>query len=241
MTQAATSRAWWVYLVLTFNPADFACGWDAYRDAQHRFHVLRQALRREYGTVEYLQTWERHVRGNVTPHVNVLLRAPDLRRALEKGGVELRHDPRAGHGAGRLCAFPRGWRRTWLQPRAQAAGFGLRVWAELVGDAAGMAAYLTKAAHDLGASRYKAGDQTPIGAPPHFRRLRASRGLLPPRPAASGLWTGTVARARLDGPQTWDAYLAARESAEAARAWAALHRRPPVYERGPCAAPTPGV
>lgn len=241
LTTAATSRDWWIYLVLTFDPADFDCGWDAYRDAEDRWRILKQSMRRAFGPVEYVQTWERHVRANVTPHVNVLLRAPRLRAAVEAGGVVLRQDDRAGHGHGRVCALPRGWRRDWLQGHAQSAGFGLRVWAEVVGDSAGMAWYLAKAAHDLGASRFKRGDQTPIGAPPHFRRLRASRGLMPPRPKPSGLWTGTLARERIDGDVTWDEYVAAVEAAEAARAWASTHKKPPQYERGPCTPITPEV
>lgn len=241
LTGAATSRDWWVYLVLTFDPAAFACGWDAYRDAKDRWNVLRRSVARAFGPPEYVQTWERHVRANPTPHVNVLLRAPRLRAAVEAGGVEFRHDPRAAHGAGRVCALPRAWRRDWLQSHAESAGFGLRVWAEVLTDAAGMAAYLAKAAHDLGATRYKAGDQTPIGAPPHFRRLRASKGLLEARPKPDGLWTGTLARERIDGAVSWPNYVAAVEAADAAREWASRHKKPPVYERGPCAGSAPEV
>lgn len=242
VTAGATSRDWWLYLVLTFDPADFRCGWDAYKAAVHRFEMLRKSMARRYGPVEYVQTWERHVRSSALPHANVLLRAPGLRQAVQAGGVELVHHDDAGHGRGRLCAFPRAWRRDWLQPHALSAGFGLRVWCEVVQSSEGMAAYLAKAAHDLGASRWKRGDQTPIGAPPHFRRLRASRGLLPPRPKASGLWTGAVARERIDGPLAWDEYAALKAAADAARDWAARIRREPEYEGvGPCVEREPQV
>lgn len=233
VTRAATSRAWWLYAVLTFDPADFACGWDAYKGALARWHVLAQKMRRHFGRIEYLQTWERHTRRSTLPHVNLIVTGDGLRRAVTESGVERRYDPVAGHGSGRWTSFPAEFRRRWLNPQAVAAGFGLRVWCEVVESADGMAHYLTKAAHDLGASRYKAGDQTPIGAPPHFRRIRASQGLLEPaREKGSGLWTGVITRDRIDGPVAWDDVTAAREAADAARAWiAARPPREPQYEK----------
>jgi hypothetical protein len=91
------------------------------------------------------------------------------------------------------------------------------VWVEIVDSGESMAAYLVKVAHEFSSSRFKVGDQRPLGAPRHFRRLRASRGLLPPRTRAVAVQsidreTGEVTwslRARsLDAPSTWTAVLA---------------------------------
>jgi hypothetical protein len=44
-----------------------------------------------------------------------------------------------------------------------------------------MAHYLAKVAQEFTSSATKPGDQRPFEAPAHFRRIRASKGLLPPR------------------------------------------------------------
>lgn len=64
---------------------------------------------------------------------------------------------------------------------APASGFGRRVWVEVVDSSEAMAAYLVKVAEEFSRSAFKVGDQRPLGAPRHFRRMRASRGLLPAR------------------------------------------------------------
>lgn len=239
----ALSRSWWLYLVLTFDPKDWRSPWDAYTGAYELWHDgLRKRLQRAYGRVEYVQTWERHVRTSRYPHVNVLLTGDGLREEVIAQGIEDRFDDRAGHGRGRWCRFPR-WRTSWLAQAAPAVGFGRRVWAEVIDAPAAMAWYLVKAAHDLADARFKVGDQTPIGAPPGFRRFRASHGLLPPRAKGDGTRTGAIVTepvsAYLDqatgelevGPEDADV---ARRAALAAAAWRASRPKPePQYERAP--------
>lgn len=238
--EAALSRRWWLYVVLTFDPAQWANPWDAYTEAGKLWNNrLHKRLQREHGRVEYVQTWERHVRGSSFPHVNLLLTGDGLREAVELDGVESRYDERAGHGAGRWTRFPF-WRTRWLAKAAPDAGFGLRVWAEVVDQREGMAHYLVKAAHDLSAARWKAGNQSPIGAPPHFRRYRASRGLLPARPESEGVWSGAIARQppsafvdRSTGEMVVSnaAVIQALDAREKAAAWAILNAKPaPRYE-----------
>lgn len=53
-----------------------------------------------------------------------------------------------------------------------------------------MAGYLVKLARELTGSARK--DQVPVDAPSHFRRLRASRGLLPAAFTGSGEYTGEM-------------------------------------------------
>lgn len=183
ITVAVESRRWWLYLVLTFDPKDFDSSWDAYLRAGKLWHdVLRKRIAREFGRFEYVQTWERHVGGKQFPHLNLILTGPELREAAIEAGIEDRFYDGAGHGRGRVCRFTH--LRKWFAHAVPQCGFGKRVWVEVLDAENSIAAYLAKAAQDLSSARWKAGDQTTIGAPPHFRRVRASRGLLPPLPEA---------------------------------------------------------
>jgi hypothetical protein len=76
------------------------------------------------------------------------------------------------------CEDWRGLRREWLKPNLEEVGFGPIAWLEPMRDASKMAGYLTKLAQELTGSNVK--NQTPVSAPPHFRRLRSSNGTLPP-------------------------------------------------------------
>jgi hypothetical protein len=60
----------------------------------------------------------------------------------------------------------------------------MRVWVEIVDSREAVSAYLVKVADEMSRATLKDGDQRPLGAPPHFRRIRTSRGLLPPRTRA---------------------------------------------------------
>lgn len=179
VSAAVERRGWWLYLVVTFDPAHFDSTWSAYERAGVLWDKgLRRRIERRFGKVDYVQTWERHVAGRKMPHLNLILSGAGLRQAVDEAGVEWRFDPKAGHGAGRWCRFTH--LRRWFAQAIPASGFGRRVWVEVLDEPSGIAAYLAKAAQDLSGARWKAGDQTPIGAPPHFRRLRSSKGLLPP-------------------------------------------------------------
>lgn len=187
--KAVQSRSWWLYVVLTFDPAIYRNRWEAYRDAGECWdHGLRRSIERAFGRVEYLQTWERHRSG--WPHLNVILTGDGIRAAVERYGTTKRRARRSG----RVCLFSPGFRQ-WLLARAIRAGFGRgSLWTEVLdpevcGDR--MAAYLLKLAKELTGAAEKKGDQSPIDAPRHFRRIRASRGLLP-KSESSGEWTGKL-------------------------------------------------
>jgi hypothetical protein len=212
--RAASSADWWLYVVLTFDPAAWSDPWAAYAGASRLWDKrLRRRLEREWGKLAYLQTWERTRRG--WPHVNLLIRSADLQEHVSKLQNKRRRIDQGGNGAGRLAHWTP-WRR-WLAGVAPSCGFGRRVWVEIVDNGEAMAAYLVKVAHEFSSARFKVGDQRPLGAPRHFRRLRASRGLLPPRTRAIAVEevdraTGEVSysmRARaLDAPSSWSAVLA---------------------------------
>jgi hypothetical protein len=72
----------------------------------------------------------------------------------------------------------------WFMPNAVASGFGYKLAIKRLYDSAGIAGYLSKVSRELTGSGAKS--QIPVDAPPHFRRIRASRQTLPP-PLKSGL------------------------------------------------------
>jgi hypothetical protein len=115
-----------------------------------------------------------------------------------------------------------------IRALAVRAGFGQVFWLEETwtpkeGEErplAGLASYLVKLSRTLGVdgapgrrggeklageltrSALKPGDQTPISAPIGFRRIRASRGILPPRYRGNPAWTGALG-ASSDPAWTW--------------------------------------
>ncbi len=203
VAKGVQSRPWWIYLVVTFDPAECADRWTAFRRAGELWdHRLRRSIERQLagfaGTLfgpredplEYVQTWERHRNG--WPHANVMLSSQRLQALVEAWGIEQRP-----HGkTGRVCRFPKRWRK-WIRERAMAAGFGSSIWVEVIDTADGgdaMANYLLKLAVELTGASSKKGDQSPVNAPRHFRRIRSSRGLLPSPAKPDGEWTGTLLR-----------------------------------------------
>lgn len=212
-SKAVTGRDWWLYVVLTFDPTAYADKWEAFKEAGRCWNnSLRESFRHKAGKVEYLQTWE--ATRNGWPHVNIVLTGDNLRDVVEAGGIQRREH------RGRTCLFPREFRR-WMRDAAQRAGFGPVAWAEVLAPEAkeAMAGYLVKLATELVGAANKKGDQSPVQAPRHFRRIRASRGLLPAGPKGTGDWTGAVtvgrcvqtpSAARLPGvraqplPATWN-------------------------------------
>ncbi len=176
--RAVVAKPWWLYCVLTFNPKDWRNQWECYRGVGELWdHRLRKRIQRQFGRFIYLQTWERQRSG--LPHVNLLLTSDALRAhcATIPDRREWRQEVR--HGQGRLChwtAF-----RKWLAPVAVECGFGIRTWVEIVDSPRDVSAYLVKVADEISRATFKEGDQRPLGAPAHFRRIRASRGTLPAR------------------------------------------------------------
>lgn len=158
-----------VYMVLGWSPrvygGDFAAG---YRGIKRCWDRLRKRLIREWGPIRYVIVAEQHASG--FPHVNVLLVNSDLAAACRGDG----------------------WRRVragWLRRAVRACGFGFRTWIEPVRSPEAISVYLSKLAGEIGKK-----SQVPLAAPPHFRRIRASRGMLPPRPQSSGRYTGRLVK-----------------------------------------------
>lgn len=146
----------WVCLTLTYDPKRWKTPWSMYRGGMFLWDKLRKRFLREFGKFDYVQTWEAHQSGS--PHLNVAIANAEFWRMC--------------------CMDWEGVRRSWLKPHATASGFGYILHVTVAYDRDGLAGYFTKLARELTGTAKK--DQTPYDAPPHFRRLRASQGLLPP-------------------------------------------------------------
>lgn len=148
----------WVYVVLTFKQSEW---WDwraQYQLACPYWSLMRKRLTREYGRIHYIQTWERHRKQGL--HVNLLIGNEGIWYDCERNADE--------------------WQDDILRPMCLDIGFGQRTFAQCLRTDSEdqMAGYLTKLADELVGADNKC--QVPFDAPPHFRRLRASRGLLDP-------------------------------------------------------------
>lgn len=160
-------------MVLTYAQRSWRSPAQLFRLGVEHWSALRKRLTRRYGTLAYIQTWEIHRTG--WPHVNVLVGNWNLCCEAEDDAQVLRDKV--------------------LRPAARAVGFGKQVFVQPMHDAALMANYLTKLASELTGAAVK--NQIPINAPPHFRRLRASQGLLP-KPHKDEEITGRLVRCPVD-------------------------------------------
>lgn len=166
MSEAMRTRSHWSYVVLTFAQRDWPNKWELYKQGVFMWAKMRKRIVRRFGTMQYVQTWERHKKGGA--HVNVVIANRNLYD-------EISTDFRA-------------IRNGWLEPNAVACGFGMRTWIEPIAGTDGMAGYLTKLSRELTGQGGK--DQVPEDAPRHFRRIRASRKTLPP--VAHSEYTGRM-------------------------------------------------
>ncbi len=190
-----------VYLVLTFDRTkDEGRGLTpitAYRTLVRRWQSLRQWLQRNFGKVGYVATVEQHRTG--WPHLNVVVSCGELAKAIRD------EDRKNGIAPG------------WLKGAAVRAGFGYRAWAEAPRDQRELAGYLVKLAHKESLTGEVAKlSQLPIHSPPGTRRLRSSKGFLPPSTTSTGEWTGELMKYSLELAQN----LEAESEKRIAEAWA---------------------
>lgn len=189
IAHALYERPTWIYCVLTL--ADIGEPRELWPKCAARWDTLRKRLQRTYGALAYMQTWEQQESGR--PHVNVVLHSERLCADVAARGFTPRGAP--------------AWRKTW-RTWAMAAGWGPVTWVEELRpggrEREGLASYLVKLSLSLGAGALARGSklaaelvradlkhQLPVYAPKGFRRLRTSRGLLPPRFRGDG-WSGTL-------------------------------------------------
>jgi len=144
---------------------------------------MRKRIQRAYGDFVYIQTWEIHKSG--VPHVHVAISNAKLH---------------ADCCDDRMVNF-----HYHLRAHAVAVGFGKIGSLDPIRSREKMAKYLIKLNNELIGAKAK--NQLPLNAPPHFRRLRASRGLLPPphkNPEITGILidetTGEILNGKKDVP-----------------------------------------
>jgi len=153
---AMESRTHWTHLTLTYAQRGKELNYQTFRDGVIHWSRLRKKLIYYFGDIKYIQTWEVHRTG--WPHVHI---------AMSNVAIY------------KLCSAEKTQNFNYLiSGHAQDAGFGERGSIDRLRGRTGLSAYLTKLASELVDGSVKS--QIPVNAPPHFRRLRASRGLLPP-------------------------------------------------------------
>lgn len=155
--QAIDSHPHWTYLILTYPHQEWPDVSKLFRFGVVSWSRLRKRFNYEFGDILYIQTWEVH--RSMYPHVNVVVSNRDL------------------HERASRCVWDT--KANVVEPMAKACGFGHVKWVEPLIDSQRMAGYITKLGLELTGSHHK--NQTPVNAPKHFRRIRASRGLLPKR------------------------------------------------------------
>lgn len=157
MAEALATNAWWTYWVLTFKQRDWPDKWAQARKGVELWSKLRKRAVRAFGSLKYIQTWERHARGGY--HLNLTVSSRKVFCSVE------------------AAVDPSRWQ--WLRTNAEACGFGYVCWAEpMRRNSDALAGYLVKLSRELTGAGMKS--QIPIDAPPHFRRIRASAKTLPP-------------------------------------------------------------
>jgi hypothetical protein len=154
---ALSEHSHWTYIVLTYPARDWPDKTTLFRFGVVSWSRLRKRIIQKFGNIKYIQTWEVHK--SMYPHVNVVI----SNEAMHAKALKL-YDPE---------------RPDWLSLMAVPCGFGPQAYCEAIRGHERMAGYLTKLGLELTGAAVK--DQTPVNAPRHFRRIRASRGLLPPR------------------------------------------------------------
>lgn len=171
----------------------------AYSALSDRWRVLACAIRRDFGAFEYVSTVESHRNG--WPHLNVILVSPEIARdaVVAHGGLYGWSQAAAGREAARIV----------LGGYLERAGFGAIAFLEPAGRITAdgkdpLAAYVAKLAADNGTpwdgqshgllstdgevtsldaqivAEIAKLSQVPHRAPKNFRRLRSSKGFLPP-------------------------------------------------------------
>lgn len=166
-----------------------------YRGLLDCWAKLRKRITREWGRFSYVAVVEQHRSG--WPHLNVLIRSARLAAACRTETTIKRK--------GNLVIV-QGWRRVrsrWLRRHAVGAGFGPITYIEPVKDTEGISRYLVKLMGQLTGEQAKS-SQVPVSAPRHFRRLRSSRGFLPPLPKDDTM-TGRLTLAPVEEVATWGA------------------------------------
>lgn len=154
--EAMDGHSHWCHVVLTYPTKQYPDVQKLFRWGLQHWAKLRKRTQRRFGKYKYIQTWETTRKG--WPHCHMVVSNANLYH--ECGPDPINNFHRLMMDAAREC------------------GFGKNGWCEPFTDHGLFAGYLVKLAKELTGQGKEY--QIPTEAPPHFRRIRASRGLLPP-------------------------------------------------------------
>lgn len=163
IVEAVQTRNDWTYTVFTYPTNDWPDKAKLYKFGVVSWSRLRKRMVERFGKFAYIQTWEAHKSGY--PHMNCLIGNPELWKLAK-------NYPHKANGKNLSLV------ESIVSHMAKPCGFGWKVYVDAVRSREGMSDYLVKQCEELTGAGQK--DQRPLAAPPHFRRIRASRGLLPP-------------------------------------------------------------
>jgi hypothetical protein len=171
----------WAFLVLTLHVTEFRkknlTNEFAYKVINKNFFKLRRRIEREYGRFDYIRVIERTPK-NSFPHVNVIFHCPEL---FKKFG-----DDDAIHR----------WNKRWLTVHARQSGFGIKHSVSFCDNRQRVANYIAKTGlFTTIAKEVSKQTQVPFDAPAYFKRLGATRGLLPSlNKKHSSDWSGLLVK-----------------------------------------------
>jgi hypothetical protein len=169
----------WAFLVLTLHVTKFQekklSNQFAYKVINKNFAKLRKRIEREYGRFEFVRVVER-TPSNSFPHVNVVFHCPELFKQFDSDEKITK------------------WNKRWLTKHAKQSGFGVNHKIRFCENKQITANYLAKTGlFTTVAKEVSKQTQVPFDAPSHFRRLGATRGLLPSiNQKLSSDWTGLL-------------------------------------------------
>lgn len=166
--EAIEAHGHWSHVCLTYRHTTRTLSNAYFRQAVHDWAMLRKRTKRRYKEYKYIQVWEMTRKG--CPHCHMAVSNEQLFGELYNVPLGLTKTERDMIGQTNFD--------NTLGPAALECGFGKVGFIAPIQSGPGMAEYLAKLSAEL--TGHKKDYQTPIWAPPHFRRLRATRGLLPP-------------------------------------------------------------
>lgn len=175
ISQAMMKKSRWVFMVLTIDRRDFKSHTHAYREICINLVLLRKRMERAFGKLVYLRVVEQHTTAPF-PHLNFVFNC--------QGIFDQYPDDESLYE----------WLKRWLTPNARQCGFGVIHTASYVESQKAVSEYMAKAAIHSELSKRS---QVPLDAPVHFRRIGATRGLLPPRKGEKTGWKGELIKSPL--------------------------------------------
>jgi hypothetical protein len=171
----------WAFMVLTLDVDSFKkrnlSNQFAYKIINYNLVKLRQRIERKYGSFDFVRVVER-TPSNSFPHVNVVFHCKELFEQFQDDDQILK------------------WNKRWLTGNAKQCGFGIKHTITFARNKQAVASYLGKTGlFSTIAKEVSKQSQVPFDAPPHFRRIGATRGLLPAlNKLSDNVWTGELIR-----------------------------------------------